>query len=261
MRPFISITDFFLRSQVRMMLEIFNLYKHPLSERDLAVGVMISRKTLLGLPTKWIAAFPKKERISKILFYEEAYNCLHYADYGKDPDLAKHLTLALSYAGQNLDALQLDMVLPNPDDVKRAVEKSKLNLEVILQINDPTFEIIKEQPTLLISRLREYDGVISRVLLDKSMGKGKILNPDFLRPFIDEIYGHLPSTEIIVGGGLGPYTMDILEGLVQNYPLLSWDAQSRLRPSKDALDPLNWYMCAEYIKKSLKLDSTLYPAV
>lgn len=261
MRPFISITDFFLRSQVRMMLEIFNLNKHPLSERDLAVGVMMSRKTLLGLPTKWTAAFPKKERISNIFFYKEAYNCLHYADYTKDPDLTPNLTRALSFCGTHLNALQLDMVLPNPNLVKNAVANSKLDLEVILQVNTPTFDFVNNQPALLVSKLKEYDGVISRVLLDKSMGEGKVLDPIFLKPFVEEIAVKLPHLGIVIAGGLGPNSMHVIENLVHAYPAISWDAQGQLRPSKKATDPLNWYMCAEYIKRSLKLDSTLYPAV
>ncbi len=261
MRPFISITDFFLRSQVRMMLEIFNMHKHPLSNRMLAVGVMMSRKTLLGLPTKWTNAFPKKERVAKIFFYEEVFNCLHYADYGTDPDLADNLSHALSFAGKNLDALQLDMVLPNPNEVKRAVEKSNLDLEVLLQINTPTFDFVDNKPNLLIAKLREYDGVITRVMLDKSMGEGKILDPVFLRPFVEEVSYQLPNLGIVLGGGLGPNTMYVIEDLAMDYPTISWDAQSQLRPSKRAIDPLNWYMCSDYIKRSLELDYKLYPTV
>ena len=58
-----------------------------------------------------------------------------------------------------------------------------------------------------------------------------------------------PKIGIIVAGGLSSETIGILKPILQYFPGVSIDAQGRLRPSHNALDPINLKMSKEYFRK------------
>lgn len=254
MNPYIGITDFTDFSQVEAMLATFNANRPEGNDRQLHIGVMMSYKTLHDLPTKWADAFPPKEQIARIFSSEETLNCLHYADYGEHDDLESCLMKAVSYGGPNLHALQLDIPWPNYLEVATFIEKVDRPLELILQVGGRSLTEIDENPLWLVSNLSDYHGV-TRILLDRSMGKGKPMDPASLRPFIATVAERLPEIGIGVAGGLGPETTHLLQPLLEEFPDISWDAQGRLRPTHNALDPVDWTMAGEYLVKSLQLIS------
>ncbi len=246
--PYIGITDFFHAEEVQQMLSIFERHQ---TKYKLMVGVMMSYKTLHGQPTKWTDAFPKKETIAEIFCSDDAYNCLHYADYSYDPELWNNLTRAISYGGMGIHALQLDMIWPEPNAIWKAVHASRRQIEVILQLNTNALEEVGNSPEDLVKRLADYEGILHRVLLDKSMGRGQGMDANALRPFLDALSKETPWLSLGVAGGLGPKTMHLLGDLPNSYPNLSIDAQGQLRPSGSALDPIDWDMASEYLKKAL----------
>jgi len=237
------------------MLKIFNENNAPDSGRVLHVGVMMSRRTLLGLRTKWAEAFPYKEAIASIFSSSETYNCLHYADYDKvpDPNLVVNLFEAISYGGERISALQLDIPWPDPSAIAYAKKKCGKNLEVILQIGRRCFEMVDNNKKLLTSRILDYYGIVDRVLLDKSCGEGLPMDPLKLLPFIRYINERLPRLGIVVAGGLGPRTMHLLVPIVAEYPKISIDAQGQLRLSGNAMDPVDWDLAAVYLIKALQV--------
>lgn len=253
MFPYIGITDFRNAQQVKFMLEAFNSRKSIRSNRILHVGVMMSRKTLLGLPSKWTNAFPTNSEIAEILSVPEVYNVLHYADYEIDPDLHRNLRQALMYGGDNMDAIQLDMIWPDSTTIAHVVASSHANIEVILQIGKNAIEAEGNDPKSVVNRLARYDGAIDRVLLDKSMGNGLGMDAHALLPYARAIRDRFPNLGIAAAGGLGPNTIHLVEPLVREFPDLSIDAQGKLRPSGSALDPVDWDMAKEYIHKALQL--------
>lgn len=253
MNPYIGITDFRNVRQVRYMLRIFNERKSIHSDRMLHVGVMMSRKTLLGLPTKWTKAFPTNVEIADILSVPETYNCLHYADYEQDPDFHRNLRQAIAFGGDGMNALQLDMIWPDSTIVAHAVTFSHKELEVILQIGKNAMEVEGNDPKRIIDRLARYDGAIDRVLLDRSMGNGVGMDAQGLLPLAHAIRDRFPTLGISAAGGLGPETTHLVEPLVREFPDLSIDAQSRLRPSGSALDPIDWEMAKVYLENALQL--------
>src|SRR5688572_6825843 len=85
LRPYIGITDFTDPEQVLAMRDVFE--STGATTRQLHVGVMMSRKTMLGLESMYSKAFPPKERVQQIFYDTQTLNCLHYADYDSDPDL------------------------------------------------------------------------------------------------------------------------------------------------------------------------------
>ena len=236
------------------MLEVFKEHDAIDSERVLHAGVMMSRKTMLGLPTKWAEVWPRKEAIAGIFSSEEVYNCLHYADYDDTPDpkLASNLIEAISYGGEKISALQLDIPWPKPSALAYAKTFCDKDLEIVLQVGGRSFEEVDNDVDKLTSKLVSYYGIADRVLLDKSMGRGVPMNTLELIPFIRDITKHLPEMGIVVAGGLGPHTIHLLLPIVAEYPKISIDAQGQLRFSHDAKDPIEWELAAAYLKKLFK---------
>ena len=253
--PYIGITDFTAREQVRNMLRVFLRGSPIWSRHHLHVGVMMSYKTLHGLETRFAKAFPRKEDIADIFSDPVPFrmNCLHYADYETRPNIAEDLVRAIHYGGIGIHALQLDMIWPDPKQVARAVRTSRKQLGVILQIGAKAMEYAGDNPVTVVERLRAYEGVIERVLLDKSMGRGLGMDAAALALYARAIRKSFPDLGIAVAGGLGPDTLNLVEPLVKEFPGLSIDAQGRLRPSGSALDPIDWNMAEHYLVAALDM--------
>lgn len=253
-RPYVGITDFTDFEQVLQMLEVFRQHRSSNSQRVLHVGVMMSYKTLTGLDTKWSKAFPPKESIADIFRAGEegVYNCLHYADYNDDTAFSD-LARGIEYAGPFVDAVQLDMPWPDPGMVASAVHASRRQIEVILQVGKNAIEEANDDPNEVVRRLEDYNGVIHRVLLDKSMGRGLGMDAAGLIPFAHAIKNRFPELGLVAAGGLGPSSIELVRPLVDVFPDLSIDAQGKLRPSGSALDPVDWNMAGEYLARALEM--------
>jgi hypothetical protein len=252
--PYIGITDFTNIEQVKAMLEVFWEHQKP-SFRMLHIGVMMSYKTLNNLETPFSKVFPAKETIADIFASDsnDIYNCLHYADYNAGPDFSADLTRAIGYGGARLHAVQLDMIWPEPDQIAKAVDASGKKIEVILQIGKRAFEEVNDNPRAMVDKLRIYDGIIHRVLLDRSMGRGIGMDARLLLPFAYLIRERFPKIGMGAAGGLGPKTMHLIEPLSRKIPDISADAQGQVRPSGSALDPVDWKMAADYLISGLSL--------
>lgn len=254
MNPYIGITDFTSFDQVVQMREVFRGHKPTSSRRVLHVGVMMSYKTLNDVETKWSRAFPRKEAIADIFRPngDDVYYCLHYADYDQDTKFTD-LARGLEYAGPFVNAIQLDMSWPDPGVVASGVHASCKQIEVILQVGKNAIEEANNDPIEVVRRLEDYDGVIHRVLLDKSMGKGLGMDANGFILFARAIKNRYPGLGLVAAGGLGPDSLNLVEPLVKEFPELSIDAQGRLRPSGNALDPIDWSMAGNYLVKAHQL--------
>ena len=257
LKPYIGITGFRSLEQVQAILENFNnaksATKRNTSQRVLHVGVMTSYNTLHGNRSRFTEAFPKNEEIAGIFGNSETFNCLHYADYNRvGNDLAVSLARAITLGGAGIHALQLDMVWPNPAEVATAIRTSNKNIEVILQVSESSMAFVENAPNNLILKLREYDGVIHRVLLDMSMGKGREMNCTILLPYARAIKSQLPHLGLVVAGGLGPNSMHLVEPITEEFPDVSVDAESQLRPSGKNVDPIDWALARNYLIQTFK---------
>ena len=244
-RPYIGITDFMLRSEVEAMMKVMRSCGSPY---PLAVGVMMSRKTLLGLPTKWATAFPANDRIATIFVDDDdAMNVLHYADYdaaSSDEDLRRAALLG----GPLLDAIQFDMIWPNETDLL-SLKWRNPHLGFVLQVGANAMAAEGDEPARVARRLERYreKGLVDYVLLDKSMGRGLGMDATVLLPFVRRIKDALPDVGIVVAGGLGPETTHLVEPILREFPDVSIDAQGQLRRSGDARDPIEWDRAAHYL--------------
>ena len=214
----------------------------------------MSYKTLNDIETQWSQAFPPKESIRQIfsLVDKNLYNCLHYADYDHRSEFTD-IADAIEYAGPWIDAIQLDMTWPDPGMVASGVHTSRRQIEVILQVGKKSIEEANCDPTEVVRRLEDYGGVVHRVLLDMSMGRGVEMYGKGLIPFARAIKEKFPTMGLVVAGGLGPTSTHLVESLLEEFPDISIDAQGKLRPRGSALDPIDWNMAGEYLIKALEL--------
>ncbi len=255
-RPYIGITDFTSPQQVDDMLKVLRDNRGLNWNRRLAVGVMMSFKTLNSEPTKWSAVFPKNDAIADIFVSDrDAFNVLHYADYGENP-VRKNLLLAAQYGGRNLQAIQLDMVWPDPNQIQDFRWKHP-KIQLILQVNQRALEVLDHDLHKVVARLQNYNKTIDYALLDMSMGKGKPMNADHLHRLAYTIAEHVPHLALAVAGGLGPETLQLADPLIMAFPDMSLDAQSKLRPSGNALDPIDWVMAGQYLENAAQRFSAL----
>lgn len=240
---FIGITDFTKQEETEDMLSVLQNKNTRLS---LGVGVMMSYKTLHKIPSKWTNVFPKNEDVSSIFIKDSnLYNVLHYADYDES-DFYNSIILASEIGGKNIDAVQLDMVWPDPNTIIN-YRKHYSNVDVILQVGKNSFDQINNNVDVFIEKINRYDFSINGILLDRSMGRGIPINADLFRPFIESSLNKRPDLKIVVAGGLGPYTINLIEPLVKDYPMISIDAQSKLRLTENAKDPIDWNMAKNYL--------------
>lgn len=252
--PYIGITDFTAVEQVDEMLGVFRAHRSPDSTRRLHIGVMMSHKTLYGHITDWADAFPPKESIGSIFrrTEPELFHCLHYADYEHSTRFSGALLKACRWAGPQLHALQLDMVWPSPYDIEKVLVKHP-SLEIILQVGADAICACDRKPKIVLNTLKAYEGIIHHVLFDMSMGRGHAMHADVLLPYVRRVKIEMRTLGIAVAGGLGPGSVDLAAPIAKELPSVSIDAQGRLRPSGNALDPIDWHMAAEYLREGLAL--------
>jgi hypothetical protein len=245
-RQFVSITDFTSPEQVRS-------FGPKLGDSILAlgVGVMMSYKTLNGIETKWSKIFPANEDVAGIFinpkfFNNNIINVLHYADYDGNP-LLENLVKARELSGKHLNAIQLDVPIPNAHEILE-FRRMYPKIKIILQVAKPMFRVAKEDPKEMIALLGSYSDIVSSVLLDKSMGQGIGMDAKALKPFVKEIMGALPDLSIVVAGGLGPDSMDLLKPFGKILGDLSLDAQGALREPgvKTHEGPVDWHRAHAY---------------
>lgn len=257
--PYIGITDFTQFYQVEETRYLFdNWHDRRCPPRRLHVGVMMSRKTLLGIPTRWSNALPPKETIASIFRSPDTMNCLHYADYDM-VDLSANLKKAIEWGGGGINAIQLDMAWPDLTAIEEAVLRSGKELEVILQVGSRAIEAVGSDPEKVARKVERYAHFVDFVLLDKSSGKGVPMDAEALAPFVRTLKQACPNLGIAVAGGLGPDTLKLVRPLVVEFPDLSIDAQGKLRPSGNALDPIDWEMARLYIARALAMFNAASP--
>lgn len=252
--PYIGITDFDHPDQVTRMLRVFNEHRQKRSKRKLHVGVMMSRRTLnKETPEDWAVYFPPNEDIPGIFHSDKTFNCIHYADFGNDPMFMENLIKAIACGGAFIDAIQLDMVWPDPALIAGAIHASRKQLRVILQVGTKAMDAIGGDYREMIRRLDQYSSVVHYVLFDKSMGKGLTLDVQETLSLWKNVRVDLPQFQPVIAGGLYGDNIDIIKPITSLFPEMSIDAQGKLRPSGDKMDPLDMDFCEEYLIRGCRL--------
>lgn len=254
MRSYIGITDFVSANQVLAMLEVLRINRKETSKRMLHVGVMTKEKIIRREPSKWKGIYPEKESFSHIfgVVEEDVCNCLHYVETDRNRAFREPLREAIGFCGNHLSAVQLDLVWPSPMELVKLVEEIEMDFEIILQIGKTAFDEVLVNPVELVKRLSNYVGIVDRVLLDLSGGRGIEMDPYMLSAFVRAVRRELPMG-VGVAGGLGPDTCSLLVPIAAEFPDISVDAQGKLRRSGDSKDPIDWDLASIYLERALRI--------
>ena len=182
--PYIGVCDVSSLEQILLLRDHFR----PFEPLFLKAGVTMTRKVLWGIPSEWKKVCPPKRHIAKIFAarLDLVLNTVHYADYD-GVDLEPSLERVARLGGPHLNLIQLDMVWPDPSVLERFRKKYPA-VNFILQIGGKALAEVGENPLRMWGAVRSYDGIVSRLLLDKSGGKGRALDPRSLVRFVDILY-------------------------------------------------------------------------
>lgn len=254
--PYFGISDFISPSTVEGVLRILRTHKAPSLKYKFQVAVMMNPSSLHGENAHLHHIYPPREQISAILSSSEAYNCLRYVDYGKDKDLWKSIAKAISYGGFSLDALQLDMVWPDRDMIRKAIPNYRNDLEVILQIGHRSMQEMGNDPRQVVEKLSEYQGIIHRVFLDNGGGGSHHVDPVEILPYLASIHRKFPDLGLGIACGLGAEGIHEIAPLVAAFPSLSFAAKGSKIGSKQE-DPIDPALAEKFVVNALQLLSPL----
>ncbi len=254
--PYIGITGFMKREQVESVLMDLSLPPgYKLMVGGLAHGGHYFDKDGRGEDKK-PPRHPKTIDLPKIFIDDErCLNLIHL----HVPDNANYMSdmyvLVYNYiqicqdAGVRLDGFQLNMNLPDPEDLFE-IRDSNPDLKIVIQLNSKVINRFKT-PTSLAKRLRQYAGIANYLLFDKSAGQGKLLNTDEANEYIsafDEL--HLPTLfGLVFAGGLSANNFpELLPFLKWNraFKPFSFDAEGNLHDPETGELSLN--RCKNYLK-------------
>ena len=219
-KPYIGITGFTAPEEVGAALQAL-----PPGRRRLMVGILVSDRTLEGLPEEMGPRRHPPVADLETLFSADprAFNAVHF--HTRTPErLAEQAERVIALAGPRLHALQINLERA-PSEALRAIRASHPGLQLILPLRE-TARCFAEV----------YAGLVDIVLFDWSAGRGVLFDLAEARAALEEIEAKMPGVALAVAGGLGPDTADRVRPLLERFPDLSFDAESRLRDADDRLD-------------------------
>ena len=245
-QPYIGLTDIAKVSQIQSLLKVLP----EESNRRLHIGIMTSYKHMHGLPTKWATIWPTPhERVELFIDDPRVYNVVHYADYEDPaPTTLVELVTAINDSGDNVHAIQLDMLWP-PTALLNQLKKQCPTIDIILQCSS---NAMRKEPDY-INKLTEYNPYVDYVLIDHGMGMGISMDVEAVLKTLDALSPVYSDDRLAVAGGLGPSSAHVLKAIFEKYPNVSCDAQSKLRSSHNAMDPLQISYAKRYVQNVCKV--------
>lgn len=232
-KPYIGVTGFMSRAEVDAVLTAIPAG----AERMLMIGVLVSSKTMRGIPNKWPNRYPSVDQIAGIFpNHPLALNLVHFNT--KDPnELLSQMLEVTKLAGENFHGFQLNIKWPDPHILWKYKERYPEKI-IVLQCGETALEEFHWDPIVLASVVSvNYESYCEYVLIDPSGGLGKALNPHKGLEYLQQLNARTDKMGFGIAGGLSPTTLEDLMGpIAKVYPNTSIDAEGRLRDSNDNLD-------------------------
>jgi hypothetical protein len=215
-------------------------------------GVLVSSKTLHGQPSE-SKRYPPVDSVPDLMpNHPQVLNTVHYNISGlsQDPHLADNLGEQLEILVNRLpaDAIQLNMRWPDVGQLQWFRDCN--SQEIILQVGSKALSDCSGEEEL-VERLRQYEGIVERVLIDISGGTGRKLDVPATSKRLQALVQSNLDFLIGVAGGLAADSMYDLRQLLAVCPKLSWDAEGRLRGDSD--EGLDMGSCFRYLTGSSRL--------
>ncbi|HBI33792.1 MAG TPA: hypothetical protein DEA43_03200 [Candidatus Moranbacteria bacterium] len=231
-KPYIGVTGFMSRAEVDAVLTAIPAG----AERLLMIGVLVSSKTMQGIPNKWPKRYPSADQIAEIFpNHPLALNLVHFNT--KDPnELFDQMMTVTQLCGENFHGFQLNIKWPNPYTLEK-YKKEHPEKIIVLQCGESALEEVSCDPIVLASVADNYKGTCEYLLVDPSGGLGKPLNPYKGMEYLHQLNLRISGMGFGIAGGLSPTTLEDLMGpIAKAFQYTSIDAEGRLRDSNDNLD-------------------------
>ena len=215
------------------------------------IGMLVSGKTIKGIPNKWPNRYPTPEVIPSIFVDNpRALNLVHYNTKEESPkEIINELCTIEEACGPYHHGFQLNMVWPKAELISNYQQSSPSRTEkiIVLQCGGRAMAELNHSPKALAEKLKNYEGVIDYVLLDPSGGIGIPFDVQYALRCLEEIDNtNLPTITCGIAGGLSPETLpNLLPPILKQFPNVCIDAEGRLRTKEDHLD---LSIASEYIK-------------
>lgn len=256
-----------VRGEDRRLRELYEATS-LLGKRVLQLGVKATHKSqYLGIDTRYGSSwFPVGDEIDEAV-HETSYGITGVAQVVMDADQLSSeryrrlfMPLALGRASNRwLTGVQFDMLTwydePNAlrDIVEhgvRLLDRPDETLTVTLQCQGEIMN--RHTPQQIVRRLGELADIVDYVLFDGSCGRGVRMDSYALLPYLEAVRSTdaLNDMGIAVAGGLNAeVAREVLPGLLQHFPDLSWDAEGQLHPMSPSGDrPLDLTLCKTYLE-------------
>jgi len=251
--PYVGITGFRDPGEVRALLDL------DCGRRELMVGVLASQRSLSGGPPRAGSRSPAREDIAGI-FPATGYptvNLVHFfAPAGNNAGaLAGWLEQAMHWGGPFCHGLQLNITWPQPDALK-GFKRLFPDKRLVLQVGgrDRPVELEGDPQTLANRIAHRYAGLVDYVLWDASGGKGIVLDPVVLVPYLEALEDRINDDGILmrqcVAGGLSADNIELVAEMCAMFPQLSLDAEGRLHGTNGRLDIAQ---CRRYLAAAASL--------
>lgn len=254
--PYVGITGFMSSQEIT---ELVSRVPEVLwGERQLMVGVLVSTKTMNGVPNKWPGRYPKIEQFKDI--FTDDPRCLNLLHFNTDqPDrLATDMTSLMEASGPNCHGFQLNVPWPQIDQLTE-FRQTYPGARVVLQLGSKALDDVTWDPDGLFRKLREYRlaKAMTDVLFDPSGGFGIYSSVEKAMPLLDQIPCVTVSSAMGYGfaGGLRAERLHRLMPLVKRHKRISLDAEGQLRsPDNDpGNNILDLYKAYAYLVGALAL--------
>ncbi len=256
-RPsYVGVCDVQSRSGAIELVEYFKecLFPFPVQNTKLMIGLMMSRKTLRGIPSKYTNVWLKNDEVGDVFVKDDCViNCVHYADYN-DSTIIQDLEDVVKYGGPNLNAVQFDMVWPNTRMIRVFKDKFPY-LSLVLQVSKEAMFVSDNNPKSVANKLKDYGDSLDYVLFDRSGGRGIPISYDELEPYIlamQSINRNTFDANIALAGGLTPSNLQgFFNSFISLVPNLSCDAEGGMRKSFDNTNPIDYNIAKSFISNFL----------
>ncbi len=229
-RTYIGVTGFMSNEELETISDKF----YSDGPRFMA-GVLASSKTLLGHANKWPRRYPKISDIAGI--FGDNANAIKLVHYSTDStsSLQMQMMTIRRRVGSVMNGFQLNIAWPPPAALV-AYRKCYPEDTIVLQVGRNALSLPIEgmitadhRVDLISAILPAYKGLVDHVLIDPSGGTGSPFDPQEVLVYLRGIKNLDLPMGLVVAGGLGPDSMDLLKPVHADFPRISIDAEGRLR--------------------------------
>lgn len=236
-KPYIGVSGISSAHEAQAVLDAF-----PVCARLPMIGVLVSSKTLRGIPNRYPRRNPPPNLIEDIFPDDpRALNLVHFST-DEAPESAEVEALFLA-GGMFCHGAQFNGVWPAPN----VLEYARWACEerpprIVLQVRNWL------SAELVVSRLRPYRGIATDVLLDGSGGQGRGIDLTLVRRAVTAIWEDDPDWGISIAGGFCAETIESVADLIREGA--SIDAEGKLRDAADGGGNLDLAEVAAYLKRA-----------